>query len=360
MSFMPRSFPTAWLLTALCLAVTPAAAQPRDAAARAQALFDEAAAELDAGKLSSACRKLEEVTRLLPEAIGARETLGECYEKQGKLGSAWSQYTTAAQLASKQREAARAKSAERHAAALRARAATLVLDLRGEVAGLSGLAVSLDGRPVPQPQWSAPVPVDAGQHVVTVTAPGRKSVEKRWTATNGAPAKVSIAALEADPGSGSAAQGGGDPAGQDGSAGGSGPDGSSEVPGQGSGAAPRPWQLPAGIAAAGLGLAAAGAGAALGVVAIDKKNASNADGHCDATGCDDTGFALRTEALAFGNGSTAAFIAGGVLLAGGVVVAVLAPRSPKVETGRKSAPATTAAPVTVLFTGTGFSVRGGF
>ncbi len=342
---MTRLFSPAWLVVALSLAAAPAAAQPKDVAARAQALFNEATAELDARKYASACRKLEEVTGLLPDAVGARETLGECYEKQGKLGSAWQQYTTAAQLASKQREVARAKTAERQAAALRARAATVLLELPEGIAGLPGLAVSVDGKPVPRARWDAGLPVDAGEHEVTVAAPGRRRFEKRWTAVNGAPVKVAVAGMEVDAGAGDGSEGPSDGAG-----------GSMGTPG---GAAPRPWQLPAGIAVAGAGLAALGVGAALGVLAIDKNGASNAGGHCDATGCDDAGFSLRTDARALGNGSTAAFIAGGVLLAGGVVV-VLAPRSQKAASGQKARSNGTGAAVTLQITFAGLSLRGGF
>lgn len=340
---MARPFSPAWLVVALSLAAAPAAAQPKDVAARAQALFNEATVELDARKYASACRKLEEVTGLLPDAVGARETLGECYEKQGKLGSAWQQYTTAAQLASKQREVARAKAAERQAAALRARAATMIPEMPAEISDLPGLTVSVDGKPMARAQWGTGLPVDAGEHEVTVTAPGRRRFEKRWTAVNGTPTKVAVTGMEVDTGAG---DGSGDGAG-----------GGADTAG---GAASRSWQLPAGIAVAGAGLAALGVGAALGVLAIDKNGASNADGHCDATGCDDTGFSLRTDALALGDGSTAAFIAGGVLLAGGVVVAVLAPRSKKTASGQKATPGGTGAAVTLQIAGAGLSLRGRF
>jgi hypothetical protein len=333
---MARRLRTACLLAALSVAASPAAGQPKGNAARAQTLFNEASADLDQGKVAPACKKLEEVVTLLPEAVGARETLGECYSKLGKPGSAWTHYSAAASLAAKQGEAERAKSAERQAAAMRARAPAVIVDVPEDVAAIPSLAVSIDDKPVAPAQWGSALPIDAGEHQIVASAPGLSPFRKRWTAAAGPPVTVTVDGLDAlDAGPSGTADGG--------SGAGSGPGAAGE-------GAPRSWQLPVGIAAAGVGLAAIGVGSALGILAIDRKNASNTAGHCDATGCDDTGFALRTEALALGNGATAAFVVGGLLLAGGVVLAVLAPRRPGPA---KAAP-------TLRFTGTGLSLGGHF
>ena len=71
-----------------------------------------------------------------------------------------------------------------------------------------------------------------------------------------------------------------------------------------------------------------GAGAVLGGLALSTKAASNADGHCSANNrCDPTGLSLRERAGGFADASTASLIAGGVVLAGGVVVLLTAPAS---------------------------------
>jgi hypothetical protein len=88
----------------------------------------------------------------------------------------------------------------------------------------------------------------------------------------------------------------------------------------------RAWQRPAGIVAMALGITGIGAGAVLGALAIARNGKSNADNHCDAKDrCDTTGLGLRNQALALGNGSTAAIVTGGVALAGGVVLFATAP-----------------------------------
>jgi hypothetical protein len=78
----------------------------------------------------------------------------------------------------------------------------------------------------------------------------------------------------------------------------------------------------------GAGAAVLAAGIVFGVVA--SSSWSNAQRHCDAThGCPDRPDAAteRNAALVFGNVSTAGFIAGGALLAGGVVLWLTAPRA---------------------------------
>lgn len=41
------------------------------------------------------------MTRLVPEGLGAKLTLAECYESQGKLASAWTQYTVVESMAAR-------------------------------------------------------------------------------------------------------------------------------------------------------------------------------------------------------------------------------------------------------------------
>jgi len=74
-----------------------------------------------------------------------------------------------------------------------------------------------------------------------------------------------------------------------------------------------------------LGGAGLVAGGVLGGLAISRWNESN-DGHCRLDDrCDDVGLDLRSDAVVFGNASTAAFIAGGVVFAAGVTLFATAP-----------------------------------
>jgi hypothetical protein len=85
-----------------------------------------------------------------------------------------------------------------------------------------------------------------------------------------------------------------------------------------------------GVALGALGVAGLAAGAATGVLAIQKRNDSNADGHCQGNQCDATGVGLRSDSIAAGNASTALFVIGGAAAVAGVVLVVVAPRKPAI------------------------------
>lgn len=278
--------------------------------AAAQALDDQAEEEIAKGNYDSASRKLEEAIQLVPEAIGARMSLGKCYQAQGRLASAWSQFVLVETQARKLGQRDRADRAAAAAAELKSRLATLKIDVSGAVAGVSGLQVTRDGSPVGKGQWGIAVPVDSGSHEVIASAAGykpfRRSVE---ILADGANSQIEIGTLVVDP--------------------------DAPVPG-----APivavldRSWQHPAGWTVGAVGLAGVGVGAIFGGLAIMRKQQSNADGHCLLTNqCDAQGNALRNEAVLWGNTSTVAFVAGGVLFAGGVVLLATAPSKSKTRTG---------------------------
>jgi tetratricopeptide (TPR) repeat protein len=113
----------------------------------AQALFDEAKALMKAGKYDQACPKLEESQRLDPGG-GTLVALALCYEAEGKLGSAWTEWDLALS------DARSAHRADREALALKH-----VQDLDKRVPRLR----------------VTPVPVDPGTHPFEAHAPGKQS-----------------------------------------------------------------------------------------------------------------------------------------------------------------------------------------
>jgi len=287
----------------------PAQAQAVDprTALTAQALYDQASAEMDAKNHASACRKLEEVTRLVPEGIGAKLTLGECYEALGKLASAWSQYALVATLAARVGQPERAQRADLKAAALRPKLASLSIEVPPPVRALPGLAITRDGVLMGEAQWGVPLPVDAGGHEIVVTAAGYRPWKKQAeVVANGAHVVVKVPPLQAE-----------EPA----------PQALAARPGVVAPLPPdRTWQRPVGLAAIAAGGVGLGAGAVLGGLALGRRASSDEGNHCDARNtCDATGLALRREAVGLGNGSTVAFVAGTAVLAGGVVLLLTAP-----------------------------------
>ncbi len=304
---------------ALCVVLmVPTAAQAQTVdpakAVAAQALYEQATGEMDARNYASACPKLEEVTRLVPEGMGAKLTLGECYEAVGKLASAWSQYALVEAAAAKAAQPDRARRAAEKAAALKPRLATLVIEVPDAVRAIHGIAITRDGVAVGSAQWGVPVPADAGGHDVVASAPGHTPWKKRVEiVADGAEVSVAVKPPQPDPQAG--------------------PGRTPDTPPQ------RTWQRPVGLAAMGIGVAGVGLGAALGGLAISKNGASNEDNHCDATDhCDATGTDLRNQALGLGTGSTIAIAVGGVALAGGAVLFFTAPSRRPERTGSTPAP----------------------
>jgi hypothetical protein len=97
---------------------------------------------------------------------------------------------------------------------------------------------------------------------------------------------------------------------------------------------PSPWPV-VGWVTGGVGLAGLGFGAAFGLVALGRQSSA----HCDAGGCDP---GTRSGIESAATLSTVGFVAGGVLLAAGVVILRFAPREVRAS-GLRIAPVATAA-----------------
>lgn len=81
-----------------------------------------------------------------------------------------------------------------------------------------------------------------------------------------------------------------------------------------------------GIVAAGVGVVGLGLGTAFGLRALSKDDLAYGEGHCDETRCDPIGSQARRDALDSATVSTVSFVAGGLLLVGGVAMYLLSPR----------------------------------
>jgi hypothetical protein len=191
------------IFIALIIGLPPATsnAQQGDsqAIAAAQSLVDEAGDLMDAKKFAEACPKLEQATRLLPKAVGARLELAECYEKLERLASAQGQYLQAEALARAAKDP-RAKEAASKAAKLKPKIATITLTVADELKKIDGLSLTWDEFVWDSAIWGTPIPVDIGKHVLTAKAPGWKT----WTTevnidANGRASKQDVPMLDKAP-----------------------------------------------------------------------------------------------------------------------------------------------------------------
>jgi hypothetical protein len=302
------------LSAATLLAPARARAQSAEDKAAAEAAFEDGKRLMQAHAFAEACPKLAESLRRDP-GLGTMLGLADCYEKNGQTASAWAEFREAASAA--------ARKGDKREALARSNAARLepllskILVRVPPGADVRGLVVKRDGVDLGRALWDEAVPVDPGVHAISATAPGSKD----WETTVDAPRapgvqSVTVPRLEAAPPPPPPAP----------SSAASAPLPSSTPPPD-RGDAGRTRRIAGGVAA-GAGVIGVAIGAVLGIVAKSKLDQSNADNHCDRTdACDAAGLSLRQSAGSAALGSTIAFVAGGVLVAGGAVLWFTAPHA---------------------------------
>jgi hypothetical protein len=224
--------------------------------------------------------------------------IASCHEQDGKVATAWSSYTRALSLNGDTVGEERRKQLEAlirdRMRALEARLPRLRIVLTSPP---SGVQVRSDDKELPAVVLGEALPADPGPHQVRVSAPGYREETRSVTLAEGKTAVVEIALQKVD---------GSEPSAQP---------------------SARSWQRPTGIALTAAGAVGLGVGAVTGILSLDKL--SDVESGCpdyplcpvdDKAGQDDL-----SSAKALGNVSTAAFIAGGVLAATGVVLLVVHP-----------------------------------
>jgi hypothetical protein len=319
-----KSFST--LMVAFSIALAPASsafAQPAntDPKQQASALFGEATSAMVKADFATACPKLEEVVRLIPDGLGAKLALGDCYVGLGKLATAQRAYVAAGASAAAANNPTRQAQAQRKADELNSRLARLTLTVSPEVLALPNLQLTRNGVPISTAEIGIPIAVDAGTHSVTASAEGRplKTFEA-LDVKDGTSASIVIDALPAELKRSESKASEGLPKAPP-----------AEPPGE------HPFWGPQRIAGLALGI---GGLAGLGVGGAFAGLTKSAVDTSSELGCDDSGecpnqAALdeREDALLYAHVSTGTFIAGGALLFTGILVFATAPSGPVVSVG---------------------------
>lgn len=166
---------TGSLLVALLLPLSAAAEPSATDKAAAEALFDQGKDLMRAGKFDDACPKFAESQRLDP-GVGTLLGLAECYERTGRIASAWATFREASALARVSGDARRDGIAQQRSRRLEPDLPRLVV-VAAPPDGVE-LSVTDGSSPVAKAAWGAPLPVDPGEHVIRASAPGRRE----WTA----------------------------------------------------------------------------------------------------------------------------------------------------------------------------------
>lgn len=305
----------------------------------AEAMFNEARNLMEDGRFAEACPKLAESQRLDP-AVGTLLYLGECYEKEGKVASAWAAFRSAASAAHNAGQAAREQTAKQHASDLEPQLPKLVVVVPPG-SEVSGLEIQRDDINVGAVAWGTPVPVDPGKHHILAQAPGKKPWAKDVdVGTQPTVTSITVPRLEVDPTKAAAPAAPGQPPATTG--GGTSqsvvvwapPTANSQQGPARPASSSRPHDSVTGTALriAGISLGTAGlVGLAVGTVYELKMQSKlqDAKNNCNnyPTDCTALGVSLNNQSKDASNTATVGFVVGGGLLVTGIVVYILAPSS---------------------------------
>lgn len=305
------------IVAALALVGARAEAQPapsRADVAQAQTLFDDARRLMAKGEYGEACPKLEKSQALDP-APGTQFHLADCYEHTGRAASAARLFGVVADAARASNKPDKEQIARDRAAALEGRLSRVTVVV-APPSRVPGLVVMRDGAVVDEAAFGKPVAVDAGEHVVEASAPGRLPFRQVVAVREGAAdptVTVSLAAAAADAPTPAPVA----------------PPASTSEPDAGGGLGP---QRIVAIGVGALGVGGLVVGTVFGLTAKSKHDEAQADFCPTATQCTPRGVELTDDAQTAATVSTIGFVAGGVLVAGAAALFLTAP-------SRRAAPA---------------------
>ena len=276
----------------------------RAQASAADAQFDFGLAEMQEGRYETGCPALEDSYRLDPKP-GSLFTLAECEWRWGKVTAALTHYDTYLDLFSRMspdqqsRQRGRDKLAATKRDELRGRVPTLTLAFSRPPP--KGTTVKRDGVPLGPAAVGAPVPLEAGEHVIEVLVPGGPVRLERVHLAAGEARRLVLVIPEADLGGNvtstkpeSALSSSPEPSALE----------ATDAP-----LGPTPMRIGSYVAA-GVGGVGIAVGAVFGVMTLSHKK--DIDEHCVDVVCDATGKHAADSASSTATVSTIGFVVGGV------------------------------------------------
>lgn len=273
-------------LASVALASTPALADgPAIDVKGADTLFNEAL-KLQATDLHASCDKFSQAYALNPNAVGILLNVALCDEKLGHTATAVANFRRARDMAVEQKSAEHERAASEHLAALEGKVphATFLLS----AAAAPGVALVIDDTQVIS--QLVDVPVDPGQHQLSVSAPGYLPHRISFAVADSEKRTVVIPALERA-------------------------------------VSTRSSRRTYGLITGGVGAAAVITGVTIGLVARSRYNSAIAG--CDTSGdkpvCNDHDYANATDARSVATAGTVISVAGGAVVAVGVYLWLSAP-----------------------------------
>jgi hypothetical protein len=177
----PAVFVCARGFVALVLLVPVGARASGGDEAGARVLFAEGRKLADAGNYAEACPKFEESLRL-DDGAGTSFNLADCLEHLGHTASAWTRFLDVAATTKAAGQLEREQVSRARAANLEPTLSRLVIEVS---APAPGLVVERDGVSVGAASFGVSIPVDPGEHLVLVRAPGKQPWSQATTVPSG-------------------------------------------------------------------------------------------------------------------------------------------------------------------------------
>ena len=157
--------------------VVPAAAQAGNSAL-AESLFREGKRLSNEQKYSEACPKFAESYKLDP-GLGTLLNLATCHESEGKVASAWAEFSEAMARAKREGDNDRAQLADEHVRSLEPKLAHVSVNVAAGGAA-PGLVIKFDSRELSSAALGLQIPVDPGKHLLEASAPGKQSYSQSF------------------------------------------------------------------------------------------------------------------------------------------------------------------------------------
>lgn len=166
----------------------------------AQSLFDDARALLESGRYAEACPKFAESQRVDPGG-GTLLNLALCHELEGRTATAWLEFREALAQAIRDQRDDRVALARSHIDGLLPKLAKVTVHVPDDLSARNP-EVCLDRAALPRSAWGIPIPVDPGEHEISVVVSGARWETSVVAREPGAVYDVKIAAPSAPPSDG--------------------------------------------------------------------------------------------------------------------------------------------------------------
>ncbi len=135
----------------------------------AKTLFDQGQKQMTDGNYAAACASFKASNEAVAR-VGTLLNLADCYEKAGKLASAWGAYFDSINLGRRQGHPEYEEFAQKKKDELEPKLLKMTIVVPPDVR-VDGMTVKRDNVVVEPAAWGVPIAVDPGKHELAVTAP---------------------------------------------------------------------------------------------------------------------------------------------------------------------------------------------